>query len=751
MRQDDAEEEEITSIDENRDGYLLNVSLHLILSVLQFHFLKKGLPMASPMSDYSSDAKDFINDYSKNTRKDSHLEEHQDIIKEFGERYERAYQMLNTFYAEAYKSQSFYLGNQWSLEELAYLNNQRRNSFTYNQIKRVINLVEGIQRSNRLATVYSPIEDSADETAELLTDVGQYVMQYGGGYEKLSTGFKDACITGISWISPYIDYRDDPVNGDIKFHLDQWNACIWDPFFYERDLSDMGFFARRKYLARNEVMSLVPDKETVINALPYGSRDDKFTYMPFARQWGMQKLLNYTEYWRAKWIMKDVLVDMKSGETSEWKGDRRRLAMIQQFDPSIKVIRKPVRTVELGIIVEGELIYYGQDPYGLNDYPFVPIWVAYEPSYDLFTWKLQGLVQFIRDPQVELNKRLSKMTDLLDSQLQSGWIAKTGAVTNTSSLFKSGSGQVLFVRPDANIDTDVRRIEPPSIPDSNFALMSEFEKNITTILGINPEMLGMPENQNIETAAILAKMRTNAGLIGLRNVFDSLGESQKILGHKVMQLIQRNYSPEKVQRITKKQPTDEFYSQNWGKYNVVVEEGLLTDTQRHSQYMQLMALKQTGVNIPDGLIIKNSNLHNKAELNEILDAQAKQSEEVSAKQEQLQMHQMKVMTDGIESKAHSDLALAQERLATINLKNAENAERIQRAEQDKTAADLNFIKALKELQEMDLNGLAQKIQMLKELSSIQHADGEQARLQREHEMAMQQQQSNQQIQEQLAQ
>jgi hypothetical protein len=72
--------------------------------------------MANPMSDYSDDAKDFLSDYKK--KNNSKLSEHQDIIKDFGENYERAYQMLNTFYAEAYKDQSFYLSNQWSLEEL---------------------------------------------------------------------------------------------------------------------------------------------------------------------------------------------------------------------------------------------------------------------------------------------------------------------------------------------------------------------------------------------------------------------------------------------------------------------------------------------------------------------------------------------------------------------------------------------------------------------------------------------------------
>ena len=701
--------------------------------------------MASPMSDYSDDAKDFLRDYHKNNQKNSKLAEHQDIIAEFGERYERAYQMLNTFYSEAYKNQSFYLGNQWSLEELSYLQNQRRNAFTYNQCKRIINLIEGIQRSSRLATVYSPIENSADETAELLTDVNQYIMQYAGGYEQLSVGFKDACVAGISWISPYMDYRDDPVNGDIKFHLDQWNGMAWDPFFYERDLSDCSFIGRRKYLGRSEVMSLIPDQEERINALPYGSRDDKFTYLPFARQWGMQKLLNYTEYWRATWKMKDVLVDMRSGECSEWKGDRKRLAQIQMFDNSIKVIRKPVRTVELGIIVEGELLYYGEDPDGLSDYPFVPLWVSYEPSYDLYTWKLQGLIQYIRDPQVELNKRLSKMTDIIDNQLNSGWIAKTGAVTNTTSLFKSGNGQVLFVKPDANIDTDLRRIEPAAIPDSQFALMDSFDKLIPSILGINPEMLGMPENGDVQTAAMLAKMRSSAGIMGLRNVFDYLAESQKLLGKKVMQLIQKNYSPEKVQAITKKQPTPEFYSGNWGKYNVVVEEGLLTDTQRHSQFMQLMALKQMGIEIPDSLIVKNSNLHGKKELNEILDAQAEQSQQAVARQQELEMAQLQTMTDGIESKAMSDQALAQERLNKIRLDSALSAERIAKAETDKTAAELNYIKSLKELQGLDSGQLTEKIGMLSKLNEIQHAEADQRRIQVEHEANLQQQQHEMQL------
>lgn len=672
------------------------------------------------MSNYSDDAKDFLREYKKKSTSQAY-EDHYDIVKEFGENYERAYQQLNTYYAEAYRDYSYALGNQWSLEEISYLNNQRRNSFTYNLCRRLVNLIDGIQREGRLATVVRPVEDASNDTADIMTDLQNDTMLHGGGYDKLSQGFHDSLITGIAWACPYMDYREDPVNGDVKISLSNWNDTIWDPFFFEKDMSDCAFWSRRKYLDRTTVISLLPDQEDRINSLPYGSRDDKFTYMSFARQWGMQKLLNYTEYWRRKWEVRDVLVDMETGETTEWKGPRDRLRFVQAMHPQLKIIKKPVRTVELGIIVEGELLYYGKDPWGLDDYPCVPIFGGdYAPTYDLFTWKLQGIVRYIRDPQTELNKRISRHVDLLDSQLNSGWIAKTGAVTNNSSLFKSGNGQVIFLKPEASMD-DIQRLNPPDIPQGQLQLTEIFNDLIPNILGINPEMLGMPDNEKVETAAILAKMRQASGLVSLRGVFDNLSESQRILGKKVMKLHQVNYSPEKIKLITKKEPTAEFYSKAFSRYNVVVEEGLLTHTQKQTEFLELLTMQQMGLIPPtvNSLIVKKSNLHCRKELNEILDAQSKQEQEALERQQQLQEAQFQVTTDGIEAKAKSDQALAMERMNKIHLDEAISAERIQRAEEESTAQLLNLAKVLKEIEGIDLTQIQQKIAMLQSLHDIE--------------------------------
>lgn len=670
------------------------------------------------MSSYSrsQDAVDFLEDYKGKIKSDPRLDFHQDVIKDFGEQYERAYMLLNTYYAEAYKDLSYYLGNQWSLEEMAYLNNQRRSSFTFNKVRRIINLVQGYQRKNRLASVVSPIEDASEGTADLLTDTLQYVMQHAGGYECISDAFKGALTTGISFLSPWMDYRDDPVSGDIKFHLDDWNAVIFDPFFTKRDLSDCSFLARRKYLSRTEIISLLPEKEDLVMSLPWGSRDDKFTYMPYARQWGMQKLLNYTEYWRTKWETREVLVDLESGETKTWDGDKKRLRLFRKMFPQLEVMRKPVRTVELGIIVEGELVYYGKDPYGIDDYPFVPFFCVFEPSYDLYTWKIQSLVRVIRDPQTELNKRRSKMVDVLDSQLNSGWIAKTNSVSNPTSLYKSGQGQVIFLKPEAQM-TDVERVRPATIDPSWFQLEGEFDKDIMENAGVNSELFGMADNDKVETAGILGKMRQDAGLVNLQDIFDNLRGSQKLLSEKTVKMIQANYTPEKIQLITKKQATPEFFSGTFARYDIVVQEGILTDTQKQTQFAQLVALKQMGILPPEGdpLIIKNSALHDKRELQQAVEASQKQAAAVQQAQMQQQMEQQATVTHSLNAKAESDHALAQERIAKIQTDAAVSAERLQRAEEDKTTGVLNLVKALKELEGLDISHLEQRLRLLMDL------------------------------------
>jgi uncharacterized protein (UPF0335 family) len=90
--------------------------------------------------------------------------------------------------------------------------------------------------------------------------------------------------------------------------------------------------------------------------------------------------------------------------------------------------------------------------------------------------------------------------------------------------------------------------------------------------------------------------------------------------------------------------------------------------------------------------------------------QAQAQQQAEQQQMQLAMENQAIVTKSVDAKAESDHALAAERLAKIQLDAAVNVERINRAEEEKTAGALNLIKAAKELKGMDIDHFLKQVQ-----------------------------------------
>ncbi len=615
-----------------------------------------------------------------------------DIVSDFTQDYNRAYMLLNPLYAEQYRDVGFYLGNQWSLEQLRYLNEERRNSFTFNKIRKIINMISGYQKSHSNASIVVPYETGNEDTAQQLSELIRHVME-PKGYRIISEAFLRALITGVCWVSPWIDYREDYVNGRVSFHIDNWNDVIWDPFSVQPDLSDSTFCARRKYMSKDQIKSLVPGCEREIDAMGYGNRDEKFTYEPYARQWGLQELLAYNEYWKQRYKKGWILVDRATGEQKPWKGDRSRLEMLIKAMPNLAVIEGYYKTVDYHIIVENRLLYSGEDPWSIGEYPFVPFYCLFDGSYDLFQWKIQGLVRLLRDPQEEYNMRKSKLLDIVDSQIGSGWKAKSGAVSNPKSLFQSGQGKVIFFNPNFEL-SDAERIDPPNIPESLFALQDSFDKDMADMVDIS--------NMNIDDtdrmSAVLFQMKQQLGMMGLGPIFDNLRESQHILTHKVMKMVQ-NYTPEKVERIIKTKPTKEFYNKTFLDYDVNIVEAVRTDTQKQQAFLQAWTMKTAGVQVPDEMLWKLSPYPIEKEFMQKIEEQNKMAQE----QQRQEMEDKKQVNELLQAKTFTDISLGQERLSRIKYDAALSEERLAAAQEERSRATLDEVRAAKEFQELDIN------------------------------------------------
>lgn len=615
-----------------------------------------------------------------------------DVVSDFTQDYNRAYMLLNTFYAEAYRDVGFYLGNQWSLDQLKYLNDERRNSFTFNKSRKTINMVSGYMSANEMMSVVVPRENSNPQTAEQLTELLRTQMQ-PKGYRVMQKARHNSLVSGVSWVSPWIDYRQDYVNGRIEFHLDNWNDVIWDPFSTRLDLEDSTFVARRKYLSKDVIKSLVPGCEREIDAMGYGNRDEKFTYEPYARQWGLQELLAYNEYWKQRYKKGWLLVDKVTGEQKPWKGDKKRLDMLQQFFPNLAVIEGYHKTVEYNIIVENRLLYSGEDPWGIGEYPFVPFYCVFDPSYDLFQWKIQGLQRLLRDSQEEYNMRKSKLLDIVDSQIGIGWKAKSGAVSNPKALFQSGQGKVIFFNPGFEVG-DAEKIDPPNIPESLFALQESFDADIKDFVDLG----ALGNDQTDRMSAMLFKMKQSMAVMQLGPIMDNFREAQYLLSKKVLKMIQK-FTPDKVQRLIKEEPTPEFYNGTFLDYDVDIVEALMTDTQKQQAFMQAWTMKMGGTNVPDEMLWELSPFPIQKKFMKQIQAQQEQAQQAA----QVEQEDKQRVNKLLEAKAFTDISLGEERLSRIKYDAALSEERLAAAQEERSRSVLNDIKAAKEIDGMHLD------------------------------------------------
>lgn len=614
-----------------------------------------------------------------------------DIVSDFTQDYNRAYMLLNTYYAEAYRDVGMYLGNQWSLDQLKYLNDERRNSFTFNKIRKTINMVSGYLSANEHAAQVVARENANPETAEQLTELLRQTF-VKDGYRTMQRARHGSLISGVSWVSPWIDYREDYVNGRIAYHHDNWNDVIWDPFSYRLDLEDCTFIARRKYLSKDVIKSLVPGCEKEIDSMGYGNRDEKFTYEPYARQWGLQELLAYNEYWKQRYKKGWIIVDKVTGAQKPWKGNKKRLDMMLQMFPNLAVIEGYVKTIEYNIIVENRLLYSGEDPWGLGEYPFVPFYSVFEPSYDLYQWKYQSLVRLLGDSQQEYNMRKSKLLDIVDSQIGSGWKAKSGAVSNPKSLFQTGQGKIIFFNPGFELD-DAQRIEAPNIPESLFALSESFDADIKDFV----DLAALGNDQTDRMSSVLFKMKQSMAVMQLGPIIDNFREAQMLLSKKVLKMIQ-NYTPEKVERLLKQKPTEEFYNKTFLDYDVDIIETVMTDTQKSEAFMQAWSMKLGGADVPQDMLWELSPFPIDKKFKARIEEQQKAAE-AAAQQE---LEDKARVNKLLEAKAFGDMALGEERLAKIKYDAALSEERLAAAQEERARSVLDIIRAGKEFQEMEL-------------------------------------------------
>ena len=624
-----------------------------------------------------------------------------------------------SFWEEADIDTRFEAGDQtlWT-DMYGQVPHNRRRQFNFNRIKRVVNMISGWQRRNRKSTVVTPVENGDAETSDQFTKIMMWNNQQEGVLETISDSFQGALVTGMNLLQVWVDYRSDPISGNIRVDNCSHNSFLIDPYFRKKDLSDCNAIWKRSYLTRKECMSLLPDHTDIIMALPgKDDRDGKFNYMPESYNVGPKNLLMYDEFYYKDYRTQRMLVDSQSGETMEWKStDEDALKEFLRFYPQMTVIDSEIPTVKMAVVVQGKVMYDGPNTMGIDKYPFVPVMGYYNPQMSDYSWRIQGVVRGLRDAQYLYNRRKVIELDILESQVTSGFKYKIDALVNPKDVYLSGQGRGIALKQDAQM-TDVEQIVAPQIPPSMIQLSEILGKEIQEISGVNEELLGSATD---DKAGILSMLRQGAGLTTLQILFDQLDRSQKLLGSLVIDIVQNNFTPGKVERIIEQEPTQEFYNKAFGKYDAAVEEGVNTTTQRQMQFAQLLQLKESGINIPDEVLLEATTLQNKKDLVEAVTQANQQQQEMQQMQVQAELQELQARTELSKARSVADTGLGLERVSRVQENEAFAIERRAEARKDSAQAELNMARALREMEGVDLDNMEKLIN----IARILHAEGQ---------------------------
>jgi hypothetical protein len=108
-------------------------------------------------------------------------------------------------------------------------------------------------------------------------------------------------------------------------------------------------------------------------------------------------------------------------------------------------------------------------------------------------------------------------------------------------------------------------------------------------------------------------------------------------------------------------------------------------------------MKQAGIPIPDEQLIEASTLQNKKKLIDAITQSNQAAQQQQQQQAQVQMQELQARAELAHARAQADYGLS--------------VERAHEAEKDDKAALLNLVKALKEIDSMDLSHIEQLIRM----------------------------------------
>ena len=494
-----------------------------------------------------------------------------------------------------------------------------------------------------------------------------HVCNTEGINEQFSKACELAAVSGMVLLQPYLDYvGDDPAQGSLKLKIWEYNSFLVDPYFRNPDMSDAQFVWCQEYISKQEAENRFPGKlEQIAPMAGTPQRYGSFYFLPENYNMARNDLMVLSYVWY-KWKRKKKRLYSKSrNQFFDFAENGADIDQILYNIPDMEVVEVEIPCWKLATVLNDQLMFQGDNPLGDMGCPFIPVFWNYEPHINYYDLRVRSLVRTMRDPQFLMNRQIIISHDQKEATINAGYKRKVGAVANEDNLKKSGQGWDVIINEGYEM-TDFEKIQPNTVPESDFALADRLMHLIYSTSGVDIESWKGDDNKQMSGLTLLLKQGAN--LMVLQKYFDQWDYSLKLLGEKLLSIVLNNWEAAKIALLIGEEPTAHFYSKVFAKYQVIVSEGLNTATQKNMQAQQLLEINQVfGREVfPPSMIIKDMNLSGLTEAMEFLKGQ----EEAAAANAEHAQNVAHVIEEAkvkeLYSKAALNIASAKERQGRVD-------------------------------------------------------------------------------------
>ena len=543
---------------------------------------------------------------------------------------------------QAAKCEGMYLGggDQWSAADKAILTEQKRPFYEFNEILPSVNSAIGYQIQNRMDIAFKPRGAKGDmEVATILQKVAMQIADASSLHWVETKVFSDGLIEQRGYYDIRIDYENN-AKGEIAISDLDPRDVIPDPDAKSYDPDKWGDVIITRWLTLDEIEQLYKKPARVIAEKSndaghdFGDEDDD----GLRNKFGNSNISLYDAYGsegdginryrvidRQRFVYEktDCLVFPDTGDVHVMANMAADSIQDALANGAIQTKRMR-RRVKWTVSTFSKTLHDEFSPY--EHFTIIPYFAYFRRG------KTRGMVDNAIGPQEALNKGVSQFVHIINTSANSGWVVEQNSLTNmdTEDLETVGA-QTGLVLEFAKGTTAPQKIQPNQVPTGVDRLIDRATQALKDVT-VPEAMRGMGGN---DEAGVAIQSKQFASQQQLATPLDNLAYTRKLLGTRILKLIQRYYDSYRMFRITETdpmtgKPKEEVLEINKldpetgayindvtvGTYDVVISEQPMQVTFENSQFQQVMELIKAGVQIPPMAALRYSNLSDKHELME---------------------------------------------------------------------------------------------------------------------------------------